>query len=492
MVDINGLSLLIKNATNISRNVFDQESTMLLFLFYKTASDRYEAELEQYGLPPEEYDDLMAPIHFYDKEKGELLTWKYRTTPDKISELPDTFIRIERLNNGRLKGISELWRSTRINIANTAHRERLIKLIEEFNKYNFTKYSFDVLGTAYEMILKNFMPQKAKEGEIYTPREVIDLMLELIKPDPDAVILDPAAGTGGMLIIVHEYFKKNNLKAKTGGIHFIGQEINSVTAAIGRMNLLMHGIHKFRYYNGDSLLEPSFDDDVQKKKVQIITNPPWNLKGYDEKTLKKSKVSEAYRFGYTTKSSADWAWMQLVLHYMTDRSAVIFDQGLLFRGGREAKIRQKFLEGDVIEAVILLPENLFINTTAAGIVVVLNKDKPEDRKGKVLFIDLSEYYRKHPDIGNKNQLTREGIDKAVEIFENWKSVDGVSRVVSIDEIREYDWNMNVRLYVRKPREEERINIPEVLEELRKTEEEIQKSMKEVFDFTQKVAEVWGE
>jgi type I restriction enzyme M protein len=243
------------------------------------------------------------------------------------------------------------------------------------------------------------------------------------------------------------------------------------------MNLYIHDIRDVNLALGDTLLYPKFKEgNVPKKFDVVIANPPWNQDGYDGEVLKKGEFwKQRFVHGFTTKQSADWAWIQHMLSSAnggSGRVGVVIDNGCLFRGGRERSAREGIVKDDLIESVILLPEKLFYNTGAPGAVIVFNKHKPTGRKGKILFINASPEFEQHPEVRKLNRLGDEHINKIAKAYWKFKDVDGFARVVSLDEIKENDYNLNVTLYVFPRGEVEEIDIAEEWEELRGIEMEI--------------------
>jgi type I restriction enzyme M protein len=256
----------------------------------------------------------------------------------------------------------------------------------------------------------------SKEGEIYTPREVIKLLVEILDPKPGESVYDPAHGSGGMLITAYKHVEDESGKDAAGKLFLFGQEANYKTLALSKMNLYIHDIRNPHLAQGDSLLYPKFKEKEGISKFNdVIANPPWNQDGYDEETLKKGEFwKERFEFGFTPRQSADWAWIQHMLASANDkdgRVGVVIDNGCLFRGGKEKAIRTATLNSDKIEAVILLPEKLFYNTGAPGAILILTKNKPASRLGKILFINASKEYQQHPEVRKLNQLADSHIDK---------------------------------------------------------------------------------
>jgi type I restriction enzyme M protein len=243
------------------------------------------------------------------------------------------------------------------------------------------------------------------------------------------------------------------------------------------MNLLLHDIKNANIANGDTLDYPRFKENGRLKQFDVvIANIPWNQDGYGEERLKKADLSERFSFGYTPNSSADWAWIQHMLASTKEngRMGIVVDNGCLFRGGAERNIRSKVVEKDWIECVILTPEKLFYNTGAPGAIIIMRKNKPQERKNKILFINASNEYISHPSVRRLNTLSKENINKIVETYRKFTDSTGFSRVVDISEVRKNDYNLNVTLYVMPVEEKEPIDISKEFQELMKIEEERKK------------------
>jgi type I restriction enzyme M protein len=254
------------------------------------------------------------------------------------------------------------------------------------------------------------------------------------------------------------------------------------------MNLIIHGINDARVELGDTLLYPRFKENGFIKQFDVaLTNVPWNQDGYGEETLKKGEFwNKRFLYGFPPRQSADWAWIQHLLASIKEngKAAIVLDNGCLFRGGKEKAIRAKILEEDLIECVILLPEKLFYNTGAPGAILIFNKNKPAERKGKVLFVNASQEYEKHPEVRKLKILSDKNIEKIVKVYRTFGEVDGISRVVSLDEIKENDYNLNVTLYVFPEEKEEEIDVEKEfkdLEVLEKEEKEVTNKLKEFLE-----------
>jgi len=491
---------LLKDAADVIRTAVDY-TVILLFLFYKVVSDKWEARVEEYKAEGLDVRDayLLANndyIALYDVERDEVLSWsnivrRYET----LQAIDEAVVRISRIN----RGLEELERlANRLGLTELARGDKksiLVKLVELFNQYNFANVDYDVLGDAYQWVLGYFAPTKAKEGETYTPREVIKLMVRLLDVENNSIVVDPACGSAAMLIEAYKYVGskvgRENVK-----LVLYGQEINEVMAAIAKMNLILHGITSdTKIYVGDSLENPKFLEEVREHgntPVYVLANPPWNQDGYSETRLGKPELHKIYTYGYPPENTADWLWIQLMIHTSTRKVAVVIDQGSLFRGGREREIRRKIVEADLVEAIILLPEKLFYNTGAPGVIIVFNKSKPEERKGKVIFMNANNEYKPHPEVRRLNILGEDNIEKIVKAYREYTEIPGFSKITTIEEIRKNDYNLNVTLYVTPTGVEETIDILREYEELKRIEEERNQLLKEIDYIVRELSKTLGE
>lgn len=349
--------------------------------------------------------------------------------------------------------------------------DRLVKLIEHFSQKNLgnKKVPADVLGNAYEYLLKQFNEEApARAGEFYTPREVVKVMVEILDPSEGAEIYDPCAGTGGMLIVSHYHLLGKKEEPKK--LFLFGQEINAETCAIARMNVILHGLQA-EIHQGDTLADPKLLQGNSLRRFDfVLANPMWNQDGYRD-VMENDRLGR-FPYGITPASSADWGWIQHMLASLkpTGRMGVVLDQGALFRGGAEGKIRQKVLEQDLIECVIALPEKIFYNTGAPGCLIFLNKNKSEGRRGKVLFIYVAKDYEK---LKNMNRLGDEHIKKIVEVHKEFKDQAKYATLVALDKIRENDFNLSVTRYLDVFEQDEDVDVSQTWQELKKLEDERQ-------------------
>jgi type I restriction enzyme M protein len=491
------LESLLKGAADLIRTRVDY-TFILVLLFYKRISDKWEMEFEKAykeaiadGLKEEEAKEEAKNSIYHDFDISEELLWEnIRKDPARLPENFSKAMKALAERNPELKDVFENVDFVQFT-TNRENAEILRQLVELFSAKSLNHVSPDILGDAYEWILKYFAPQKAKEGEVYTAREVIKLIVEMLNPKPGESVYDPACGSGGMLITSYKHIEDENGKGEAERLFLFGQEANHKTLALAKMNLYIHDIRNAQPILGDTLLYPKFKETEGIKKFDIvIANPPWNQDGYDEEILKKGEFwRERFRYGFTPRQSADWAWVQHMLASTNDKTGrvgVVIDNGCLFRGGKEKAIRTGIINADLIETVILLPEKLFYNTGAPGAVIVLNKNKPKERSGKVFFINASKEYQQHPEVRKLNQLGEEHIKKIVRAYKEFSNEDGFSKAVEINKVKENDFNLNVTLYVFPEEETEEIDVAKEWQELRKIEGELQEVEKKISQYLEEL------
>ena len=490
------LEALLKKAADLIRTRVDY-TFILILLFYKRISDKWKAEFDQAyhealedGLSKEEALLEAKNSMYHDFDIPEEFLWEeLRKDPQRLPENFSRAMKAMAERNPELRDVFENIDFVQFT-SNRENAEILRQLVELFSSHSLKEVSPDILGDAYEWILRYFAPQKAKEGEVYTPREVIELMIKILDPKPGQSIYDPACGSAGMLITAYKYVEELHGREKADRLFLYGQEVNNKTLALAKMNLFIHDIRNAKLAQGDTLLFPKFKKGQSLQTFDlVIANPPWNQDAYGEETLKKGEFwRERYRYGFTSRQSADWAWIQHMLASSKEEGkvAIVIDNGALFRGGREKKIRSAVLEDDLLEAVILLPEKLFYNTGAPGAIMIFNKAKPEERKKKVLFINASKEFRQHPEVRKLNQLSPENIEKIAEAYRRFSEEEGFSRPVPIEEIKENDYNLNVTLYVFPMEEQEEIDVAKEWEELQGLEQKYSELKNKIKDYLEEL------
>lgn len=344
----------------------------------------------------------------------------------------------------------------------------LIDLIEHFSEHNLSNGNVepDLAGQAYEYLIKKFADlSNKKAGEFYTPRPVIRLMTLILKPQEAEMVYDPACGTGGMLLEAFNYVRTHGGDYRR--LRLYGQEKNLTTSSIARMNIILHGLDDFTIVRGDTLRRPAFfEGDSLATFDCVIANPPFSLKKWGEEVWENDPYRRNFA-GMPPASYGDYAWVQHMIASMAKphgRMAIVLPQGALFRKGAEGRIRTKLLELDLLEAVIGLGPNLFYGTTLAACICIFRQQKDDLHKDKVLFIDASRLFKKGK---NQNELLPEHVNQIYSWYTTFETKTGISRVATLDDIREQDYNLNISLYVEPVIEEDSTTVAEVLAELKK-------------------------
>ncbi len=334
----------------------------------------------------------------------------------------------------------------------------LIDLIEHFSQYSLSNSLVDpdILGQAYEYLIKHFADlTNKKAGEFYTPRSVVHLLGLILDPHEGESVYDPACGTGGMLLECVNHLHASNQDYRT--LTLYGQEKNLTSSSIARMNMFLHGIEDFNIVRGDTLRNPAFfAADGLKTFDCVIANPPFSLDDWGSENW----VNDPYGrniAGVPPKGNGDMAWVQHMIKSMnsTGRMTVVLPHGALFRKGAEGRIREELLKQDLLEAVIGLGSNIFYGTQLAACVMVFKQNKPANKKGKVLFIDGSNQVR----VGRAhNFLEPQHVKQLFHLYTDFKEVENYTKVASLKDISENDYNLNIPLYVEKVIED---NLPSV-------------------------------
>jgi len=498
-VDLKTLESWLKEGANILRGRDEGLKYIITLLFYKRLCDVFDDEIEALKskfstLEEKEVLKLAREeklVPFYIPEESHFQTVR-KTTTNLGERLTEALRKIAK-ENSELQGVIDI---IDFNETRYSHGERirvisddtLSQLLEIFNKHTIglDEAEPDVLGRAYEYLLRLYAEGKGKTaGEFYTPREVAFLMAYCVDPKEGESVYDPACGSGGFLIKAHLVLReklKNQGKEIEIPLRLYGQEIDATTFALAKINMFIHNIETTDIRLGDTLLNPRFIENGKLKKFNIVlANPMWNQKGYSEGFC-DSDPYERFNFGYVGgpkgKSSFDWGWVQHMFASLKEdgRMAVVLDTGSVSRGtgknkDKEKAVRQKFVDNDFIEAVLLLPENLFYNTGAPGIILFVRRRKPEERKGKILLINASkEFIKGKP----KNYLSEENIKKIVDVYKNFKEVEKFSKIITLEEARKADYNLSPSRFVSVWEEEKYRDIGKIFGELKKIEETRQK------------------
>ncbi len=463
---------------------------ILPLIFLKRLSDVFEDEVEELGFPMEVIEKEPQLVSFFVPKKAR---WSYISKQTKnLGEVLTDAVREVVKHNRKLHGVIDI-----VDYNATTAGERILpddvlrRLIKVLSKHRLGRKDVepDILGRAYEYLIRKFAEGSGQSaGEFYTLFEVGMLMAYLLDPEPGDEIYDPTCGSGGLLVKSYLRFEeKYGKKGENGRVEipknikkpkFYGQDIEPTAYAMANMNMIIHNMEA-EIRLGDTMRKPAFreEDGSLKRFTKVIANPMWNQEF--PKEVYENDPFGRFKFGYPPSSSADWGWIQHMFASLKENGklVIVIDTGAVSRGSgktgrdKERDIRKAFVERGFIEAVILLPDNLFYNAAAPGVIIVIRKKEREN--GEVLVINAQKAFVKGKP---KNRLPQELIPKIYEIYRERKEVKPndipiASKLVSLEEIRENDYNLSPNKYAPVEEEEEVLPLDEAIVRLKEAEEE---------------------
>ncbi len=415
-------------------------------LFFKRICDVYDEECEKIL---KEYDGDEAALeweenHLFMVPKG--AHWNdVRAKSENIgSALVEAFSKIQSANSDKLQGIfgDASWTNK------NRLPDRLLKdLIEHFSSKTLSLENCpeDELGQGYEYLIKQFADDSGHTAqEFYTNRTVVHLMTEMLKPQPGESIYDPTCGSAGMIISAIAYLKKQGKEWRN--VCAYGQEVNALTASIGKMNLFLHGVKDFEISNGDTLTDPAFIDNGQLKTFNIVlANPPYSISQWNRDAFAADKYGRNF-LGTPSQGMADFAFLQHIIKSLdktNGRCAVLLPRGILSRYA-EIEMRKRLIKMDIIECIVAVGKGLFYNSPMEACILICRNNKDLKRKNKILLINASDRIVR---IGTQNYITDEYIKEITEIFDAYEEKESFSKIISTDEALSHDGSLSVTLYI---------------------------------------------
>lgn len=479
----------------ISADTYKDFILTMLFLKYISDvwQDHYDQYKDQYGNEPELLAEMMNNERFILPENASFYTlYEQRHEPGNGERIDKALHVLEEANGTKLRDASKsVFQDISFNTDKLGEEKQkntiLRDLLEDFAKPELNLRpshvgSLDVIGNAYEYLIKLFAAGGGqKAGEFYTPPEVSDLIAELLDPQEGDTICDPACGSGSLLMKCGRKIRErfNNKKYA-----LYGQEAIGSIWSLAKMNMFLHGEDNHKIEWGDTIRNPKLlDQEASLMHFDIVTaNPPFSLDkwGHDEAEHDKH---DRFRRGIPPKTKGDYAFILHMIETLkpgSGRMGVVVPHGVLFRGSAEGKIRKKLIEENLLETVVGLPEKLFYGTGIPAAILIFRKNKKDN---KVFFIDASHEFKSGK---NQNILAAENIAKIATTYRNRKSVDKYAYLVSIEEITENDFNLNIPRYVDTFEEEEEIDLMAVRKEREVLKTELARLEKEMDKYLQEL------
>lgn len=461
-------------------------------LFFKRISDVYDEQYDGYvheggvDYANEQAKDLA--IHIPDGAHWDDVR---RVTENVGRALVQAFIDIEQANPARkvggrmvggLEGIfgpKDGWTNK-----NKMPDHVITSLIEDFSRYNLSlsHCPADEMGQAYEYLIGKFADDAGNTAqEFYTNRTVVQLMAEILQPQPDESIYDPTCGSGGMLVKCLDYLR--NKGEEWQGVHVYGQEINGLTSSIARMNLYLNGVEDFSIACADTLSAPAFTEGSKLKTFDVVlANPPYSIKEWNRTAFEHDKWGRNF-LGTPPQRFADYAFIQHILRSMSERDgrcAILLPHGILTRLGEESSIRESLVKTDLVDTIISIGKNLFYNSPMEACILICRSSKPQVRKGRILFINAKDWVVRE---NAESYLTPENIRNIVRLYESFSNIAGRCQVVSNQQISENNFSLSTVLYVQNQVSEESSCFEELLSDweshAKKLNDSLDKFMKEI-------------
>lgn len=460
----------------------DYKQYIFPLLFFKRICDVYDEEFEKALAESDgdlEYASFAENHHFIVPENAH---WnKVRETTVNVGmAIQDAMRAIEKANPETLYGIfgDASWTNK-----NRLSDETLTNLIEHYSqhKLNLANVPDDQLGNAYEYLIKEFADDSGHTAaEFYTNRTVVKLMTLIMDPQPGESVYDPTCGSGGLLLNCALHLRDEGKEYRT--LKLYGQEINLITSAIARMNMFMHGIEEFSIVRGDTLAQPAFlENDALKTFNVILANPPYSIKAWDQKAFANDPFGRNL-WGTPPQGCADYAFQQHIqksLDAENGRSISLWPHGVLFRD-KEADLRKKMIEQDLVECVIGLGPNLFYNSPMEACLLITKTNKEASKKGKILFINAVDEVKQEKTMGF---LEEKHIAKIFKAYKDFNDKENFSALLTNDQVLANNGNMSISLYVRTQElsMETIVDFEEVYATWEQSSKQLNKSMNELFE-----------
>jgi type I restriction enzyme M protein len=451
----------------------DYKKYIFGLLFYKRMSDVWQEEYDR--ALAEYHDDEIARADYNHRfQVPDDARWEIvqKRATDIGLNLNEVFDKITNANSPKLDKIFD-----DLDFANSDRfpNETLQDLVNHFSKHKFGEnyFSSDVLGDAYEFLIQQFAADAGKKGgEFYTPREVERTIMQIIKPHEKDHVYDPTVGSGGFLLEAYHYLRDKAGEQKARSLYLYGQEINISTYAIGKINMFLHGLDGADLQRGDTLTDPKFLTSAGTLKTFdiVVANFPYSIKEWPYEKFKNDRYGRHDGYEIPPSKNADYAFILHIVKSLNDngRAGIVVPHGVLFRSGSEGRIRKQLIKKDLIETIVALPPKLFYGTGIPAAILIINKNKPAERKGKILIVDAELEFEAGK---NQNRLRKADIDKIARTAAAFHSVEKYADVITQEQIEGNNYSLNVRLYVDTSEDEIVVDTKEAIAELRTLEQQ---------------------
>ena len=490
----------------VDASVYKDFVLTMLFLKYISDvwQDHYDQYKKEYGDEPELIEEMLRNERFnlpkidLGRDQNEDIAradfyslYERRNEPGNGERIDKVLHAIEEANLAKLK---DVFQDISFNVGKLGDEKTknnvLRHMLQDFNKPELNLRpsrvgKLDIIGNAYEFLIKNFAASSGKKaGEFYTPPEVSDLIATLVDAQEGEEICDPACGSGSLLMKCGRNVRDKHQGSKKYAL--FGQEAIGSTWALAKMNMFLHGEDNHRIEWGDTLRNPRLldKDEMLQQFDVVVANPPFSLAQWGHDEAENDKFNR-YKRGVPPKTKGDYAFILHMIETLkagTGRMAVVVPHGVLFRGAAEGRIRKALIEENLLDVVIGLPEKLFYGTGIPAAILVFRRNKADEN---VLFVDASREFSADK---TQNRLRDEDLAKIVDTVRNRIDVDKYAHLATKEEIQENDFNLNIPRYVDTFEEEEEVDLARVSkeraalrEDLEVLEREMEKCLRELSD-----------
>lgn len=470
-------------AANILRGMIDAadfKQYIFPLLFFKRISDLWD---EEFKIALQESNNDLDYATFAENHRFQIPNgchWEdvRKKTINVGAALQKAFNEIEKANFEMLHDVfgDAQWTNKR-----RLSDEKVLDLIEHFSQMNLSveNVPHDIMGEGYEYLIKKFADDSGHTAaEFYTNRTVVKLMTQITDPQPGESIYDPTCGSGGILLSSALHVKERGKEYRT--LKLYGQELNLITSAIARINMFMHNVDEFLIVQGDTLDNPQILENDELKKFDVImANPPYSVKKWNREKWMNDPFGRNI-WGTPPQGCADYAFQQHIMKSLNDetgRCVILWPHGVLFRDA-ESEIRRKMIENDYVDAVIGLGKNLFYNSSMESCLLVCRMKKPEQRIGKIIFIDAREEIKIDRTFA---WLSPNHINKISKAYWDFRESEGFAYIATRQEVLNNNGNLSIQLYVRREETNIRHSTGELIFQITEGQRQISNSIDELLN-----------